>query len=73
MVVSTSERGTGKLGDSVEGNLFILYILPIIEFYTVYMHFILKKVKLQNAGVEIFNSQQNRIQYEKHYETKANF
>lgn len=41
--------------------------------YTVYMHFIFKKVKLQKAGVEILNSRQNRIQYEKHYETKVNF
>lgn len=25
-----------------------------------------QKIKLQNAGLEIFNSRQNRIQYEKH-------
>lgn len=33
----------------------------------------LKKIKLQKAGVEIFNSRQNRIQYEKHYETNVIF
>ena len=29
--------------------------------------------KIQKAGGEIFNGRQNRIQYEKHYETKAVF
>lgn len=47
------------------------YTVLVTEFYTVCMHFSSQKMKLLKAGLEIFNSRQNRIQYEKHYETKA--
>lgn len=70
--MSVSETKGEKRGDGVRKNL-ILYIPLINEFYTVCMHFLFKKIKLQKAGVEIFNSRQNRIQYEKHYETNVIF
>lgn len=70
--MSISGRENGKLWDGFEGNNFI-YIFLQLNFILYCMHFLFKKIKLQKAGVEIFNSRQNRIQYEKHYETKAIF
>jgi len=57
--VSISERGSEKL----EKNLIV---------YCVHA-FPIRKIQLQKVGVEIFNSRQNRIQYEKRYERNAIF
>lgn len=61
--MSISERGSEKLEDGVKKNLIV---------YCVHA-FPIRKIQLQKVGVEIFNSRQNRIQYEKRYERNAIF